>query len=299
MLRWRMLIGTSLALLSGCGLIDAGSDPVIEAHRGATGYWPQNSRSAVYGSVAESFDAIEIDLVLTADLVPVLSHDPWVHEELCTTSSGEVLTSRTLISSLTLAELTADFVCGGIADPDHPNAEVLPETVMTFDEMLIALEDAPSMIVHLDVKYEPGMTAEPADFASEILGRWQASALDNPYYVTANLPELLSAFDALQDVETSLIYPRFPPDSNSTLIALGTQFRHAMGVEELTAVARSAGADGIAIPFQLADRRALETARREGLKVQLWTINDPAHLDRYAKWPVDALITDYPLDAGL
>ena len=77
-----------LLSLLACGALDAGADPIVEAHRGAAGYWPQNSRTSLTSSVAAGYDAIEFDVVITADDQAVISHDPWVHEELCTRADG-------------------------------------------------------------------------------------------------------------------------------------------------------------------------------------------------------------------
>jgi glycerophosphoryl diester phosphodiesterase len=41
-------------------------------------------------------------------------------------------------------------------------------------------------------------------------------------------------------------------------------------------------------------RRFLSQARRAGLAVKVWTVNDPADMRRLVEWGVDALITDRP-----
>ena len=92
----------------------------------------------------------------------------------------------------------------------------------------------------------------------------------------------------------SLIWPRFHPDLNDTKIALTTEFRSALGLVEYVDEARSCSADGIAVPYQLIDRRQVNAARSAGLNVQVWTPNSPELLEEYCKWPVSALITDYP-----
>ena len=89
-MRMHPAVTTFIALsMSACGFLGAGERPIVEAHRGATDNWPQNSRAAVKGSVARAYPSLEIDLVVTKDLVPVLSHDPWVHESLCERVDGK------------------------------------------------------------------------------------------------------------------------------------------------------------------------------------------------------------------
>ena len=285
-------------LFSGCGLVDAPGSPVVEAHRGASGYWPQNSRAAMEGSVEAGFPGLEFDLVLTSDGVPVLSHEPWLHEDLCTTLDGEAIDGRVLIQDLTLADLGAQYVCGGVADEDFPDAEVIAEPIMTFAELLEVIGDgSDDMVVHIDVKYEPDGTTPGAQVMAEaVLDTWYAAALPNPWFVSANQAEAVQAFEdaADGDITTSLIWPRFHPDLNDTKIALTTEFRSALGLVEYVDEARSCSADGIAVPYQLIDRRQVNAARSAGLNVQVWTPNSPELLEEYCKWPVSALITDYP-----
>ncbi|MDP6932955.1 MAG: glycerophosphodiester phosphodiesterase family protein [Myxococcota bacterium] len=287
-------------VLVGCGFIDAPGDPWVEAHRGAAGSWPQNSSTALLGSIEADFDGIEFDLVLTSDDVPVLSHDPWVDEDLCTDPGGAELTERVYIQDLNLESLETDYLCGGIEDPEFPEAEVVAEPIMTFDSLLEALQDAsPDMVVHIDVKYEPGQTPEPDRFAEAILSRWWDSGLSQPMYVSANLPEATRAFENRADEEgldlqTSLIWPRFTDETSDTVTALKSEFSSSMGVVDLVSLAASARADGLAIPYQLASRSEIRAARIEGLQVAIWTVNEASLLDTYAGWPIDALITDYP-----
>jgi glycerophosphoryl diester phosphodiesterase len=55
-------------------LTDLAARPVI-AHRGASGYAPENTLSAFELAIAQGADALELDVRLTADGVPVVIHD--------------------------------------------------------------------------------------------------------------------------------------------------------------------------------------------------------------------------------
>lgn len=290
----RFLVALSAA---ACGFVPAGGKPLVEAHRAAAGNFPENSRAAVLAAVAAGYPGIEIDLVLTEDKVPVLSHDAWINEVTCTTASGEKLgDERLFIKDFTLAELRAGFLCGVAREPENPEAQLVPETHMSYDEFIAAIRDGPdTMVVHLDIKYEPDGTTLPLqDFVDAIIPPWKAAALPNPWYVSTNLPEVIRAFEAAGGVESSLAWPRFPPGSNSTFVALEKELWTSLGFEHIVATARAAGADGLAIPYQVADRHAIEGARRQGLKVQIWTLNSRALLETYCGWPIEAVITDYP-----
>lgn len=302
--RWNRRGGAltcALLLATGCGLVDAPGEPRVVAHRSGSGNYPENSRSAVSAALHEGYPAIEVDIVLTKDRIPVLSHDAWLKPALCTYTLGPdefeprrlPEDSRILLKDLTLAELWRDYRCGGLADPDKPDAVRIADRHFTFDELLSALKGHPDVVVQLDVKEHPDHTESPEVFAEEILGRWNAAALPNRFFVTSTRGELLKAFQARQDVETLLIWPAFGADDNTTLAGLANELQRTVGAQELIQLTRNAGADGIAVAYPVTDRAAMEALRKAGLKTAVWTANTEAQLASFCRWPLDYLITDY------
>ncbi|HEX8437059.1 glycerophosphodiester phosphodiesterase [Archangium sp.] len=289
----RLVLVATLAL-AGCGLVDAPGTPLLEAHSAGAGAWPAQSRSAVLASIRNRVQALEFDLLLTQDLVPVLSHDPWINEQLCTTADGQPVVGTTYIKDLTLAELHARFRCGGLRDPNTPTAQLVADTHYTFAELLEAVEEVPEMLVHIDLKYEPGMTHDVDTFAEVILDQWNRKGLPNRMYITSSVPEALQAFERRADVVTGLSWPRFPPHASTVPIALGNEVLTMLGIQEVVKAARDAGADGLALPYQLINRQAVEIAKREGLEVHVWTVNSKEQLEMFCRWPIDSIITDYP-----
>jgi len=57
----RGTVTTALPILLSC----TSALPRIDAHQGGAGYWPPNSATAMHGAIAQRFDGIELDLVLT------------------------------------------------------------------------------------------------------------------------------------------------------------------------------------------------------------------------------------------
>lgn len=275
---------------------------IVEAHRGAAGYWPQNSRTAVEESLAHGFDGIEIDLVLTADGVPVLAHDPWIHTELCTTADGEPLTERVRIDAFTLDELQQGFLCGGVPDPDFPNAAVVAEPIYAFDELVDTLYTSQAqVVVHLDLKYEPGWTTTPDVYAEQILRRWTDADLPQTFYVSSPWPDMVQATEDWSrrnawEVPTSFSWPLVRRERSTLGQALGFELEATTGTGDPVAQALALGADGMNLNWELVSRSMVRAAKDEGLQVQLWTLNDPRVLAQHARWPVDALITDFPGD---
>lgn len=74
MIRW-ILIALACALVAGETANAQQLQPLMIAHRGASGYAPEHTASAVSIAHAMNADYIEQDVVLTRDHVPVVLHD--------------------------------------------------------------------------------------------------------------------------------------------------------------------------------------------------------------------------------
>jgi glycerophosphoryl diester phosphodiesterase len=280
-------------LCQGCGFLDAEGTPRVMAHRGGAGLWPENSRTAVEGTLARGFAGLEVDLVLTRDGVPVLSHDTVLDAALCTHTDGTKLATGLAIDRLSLEELQRDYRCGGPLNRHHPEALRVAEPVLSLDELLALVRGAPALELHLDIKAQKGCSPCPEAYATAVLQRLTAAALPNPFYVTSNDPEMIRAFEAHGDVRTQLSWPDYAEGPNG-VISVRTEVLTALGVEDLVAAVRAAGADGVSTPYRLMEPHVLEAARAEGLEVSLYTVDDAAALRSLCRLPVTQLITNHP-----
>jgi glycerophosphoryl diester phosphodiesterase len=70
------------------GLTFGADHPIVVAHRGASAEQPENTIEAFEAAIDAGADAVEFDVRLTADGVPVVMHDPYVDRT--TDGSGSV-----------------------------------------------------------------------------------------------------------------------------------------------------------------------------------------------------------------
>lgn len=288
------LLTLAAALCSACGLIDAPGKPTMLAHRFGDGYWPENSRTGLRGAISRGFSGVEFDIGLTKDRVPVVQHNTSVDTTLCTRADGASLAGVKLyVKDLTLAELRTGFLCGGVPDPEFPDAQVLADTILTFDEVIQEVQAAPGLTLQFDVKYEPGESLDAEAFATEIVGRWRAANLPNRFYTSCAYTECVQAFRAQGVEDARLTWPNFVEGSNTTLVGVGSEVLSQLGLDSPIGKARSAGATGLDASYAVLDRRSVEAANKEGLKVTLWTVDSESALSTYCQWPVDVVISDY------
>ena len=119
-------------------LLDLSAHPII-AHRGASGWAPENTMAAFDLAVRQGADAFELDVRLTGDGVPVVLHDPTLDR---TTDRAGPLAGLSL-DDLRRADAGARFSSDGGRTFPYRNAGV---TVPPLAEVLRAFPELPVLI---------------------------------------------------------------------------------------------------------------------------------------------------------
>jgi glycerophosphoryl diester phosphodiesterase len=125
-----------------------GRPPLVIAHRGASGYFPEETLEAYRLAIAMGVDAIEPDLVMSKDGILVARHDVTLsastdiakHPEFASrkrageNGDGEAVAGDWFVCDFTLAELKTL----GAVSPNHPAAQVYNGLfrIATFQEIL-------------------------------------------------------------------------------------------------------------------------------------------------------------------
>ncbi|HEX8632622.1 MAG TPA: glycerophosphodiester phosphodiesterase [Pyrinomonadaceae bacterium] len=245
--------------------------PLVMAHRGGAGLWPENTAHAFAQAAALGADVLEMDLHSTADGALVVVHDATVDRT--TNGAGRV-------SALTLAELKrldAGYRWTNDGGRTHP-FRGKGITVPTLREVLDAF---PQARLNIDIK-----GAQPSLVKSfcRMLGETRATAR-----VT------VASFNS----ETLAEFRRECPDVST---AAGTEEVFALS-SELQAGRGLAGGRArfrvVQVPETIGGRvwltaELVAAAQRAGLEVHVWTVNDEASMRRLLALGVDGIITDYP-----
>lgn len=244
--------------------------PSVIAHRGGRGLWPENTLYAFRKAVALGADVLEMDIRQSADGDLVVLHDETVDR----TTDGSGLVAALPLSRL--RELDAGYRWSPDGGKTHPHrGQGL--TVPTLREVLKAL---PQARMNLELKAQGPTLSEPlcalirehrmehrvvvASFAQEAMDAFRAAC---PNVATAATAGEARRFFRLTAV---FLDPLFEPRAEAL------QVPERLGnVEVLTP-------------------RFVRAARRLNLKIDVWTVNEPADMKRLAELPVDGIMTDYP-----
>lgn len=251
-------------------LADLGQRPLVIAHRGGMGLWPENTLFAFERAAALGVDMLEMDLHLSQDAKLVVIHD----ETLERTSNGQGPVAHYNLAELQALDAgykwTAD---GGQSYPYRGQGTRIAALEEVFERF-------PLIPKALEIKVpDVGMEAV--------------------------LCEMLAAYDQLDRVIVASFHERSlqrfrqlcpevatagGPVSVRLLLALNW-----LGLSDLL----SPSYPVLQIPQQhsglnLATPRLVRNAQARGLQVHLWTINEQPNMRLLLEMGVNGLITDYP-----
>lgn len=248
--------------------------PLVMAHRGGAGLWPENTLHAFTQAVALGVDVLEIDLHATADGALVIIHDGTVER---TTNGAGRVNAQTLAE---LKKLDAGYRWtndGGRTFPFRGKAITIP----TLREVL---DKFPGVRLNIDIK-----GSQPA-----LVKNFCRSLRES--HATANVNVASFSWETLAEFRREC--PEVTTSASFDEVLALLSDAQAAGQQPGTAV-NKANLRAVQVPESTGGRQLLTAelvaaAHRRGLEVHVWTINDEAAMRRMIELGMDGIITDYP-----
>lgn len=242
------------------------SNPLIIAHRGASGLAPENTLSAFKKAIDVGVDRIEMDLRMTIDGEIVVIHD----KTILRTTNG-----RGSVRKLSLNRLKK-YSAGGWFHPQFIN-----EKVPTLREVIELVNGQTTLL--LEIKngspYHHGIERSIVNLVNEydandwcIVQSFNDKVLDN----FRKLPNLNSDIQKL----FSAFIPVAP-------FYGGSKFSYKR-------LRRYHFADEVNINYKYVTPRVVKKVHLMNKKVNVWTVNESANMKKYIGMGVDGIITDFP-----
>lgn len=228
---------------------------LIYGHRGAKGEAPENTLVSFEQCLQHGVRRCELDLHLSRDGELMVIHDPTLKRT--TGRRGKVV------------QHDADELVNYDAREGGPGWKT-PCPIPRLSELF---EKCDFEHWQLEVKSASRVRAARTVMAIKELAE-QHRLLDR-ITVTSSSREVLRALN------------RLAPEISRGLVAEYTWL-------DPLKVARQYGCSLLALKWTLCTPERLEKARKQGLHVSVWTVNEPALMRRLADLGVDSLITDYP-----
>jgi len=272
----------------------------LEAHRGGRGLMPENTISAFrYAIERIGVTTLELDVAVTKDMIPVLSHDPFLNPQKVSIN-GKFITERPLIKDLTYAELVQyDF---GIMRYDYVmpgQLQIAYEKIPTLEQVfeLIKLEHERTgnkYMLNVELKVFPdvfGYTYDAQTFVNIVVPLIEKYGFEDTVMIQSFNWKVLK----LVKIKNSQITTVALVQSiyiGSTLWTDGLRLAD-FGIDAVK-MAKFIGADVLSPYYKECDVSMIKRAHESGIAIIPWTIDDQNEMKKFVDLGVDGIITDYP-----
>ena len=254
----------------------------VQGHRGARGHLPENTLPAFALGIEFGVTTLELDVGITRDGVVVVHHDRRLNPDTARGPDGQWLRSPTpLIHALSHDELQRYDV--GRIRPDSEYASRFPHQQPADGARIPSLSQLFSLAGKTSVRFNielklvashPDETLAPEPFARAVLAEVQKGGMAGR--------ATLQSFDwrPLKVIER---------EAPGIATAYLTEAR-----DSDVARVRDAGAKIWSPDYRALSKDSLDRAHRAGMRVVVWTVNEPRDIARMVDWGVDGIISDYP-----
>jgi len=310
--------------------VPASTPPLQIAHRGGAGLWPENSMAAFRNAIKHGADGIELDVHLSRDGICIVHHDEGLNTSIARDQAGQwVEPPSSLVKNLRFAELKQYDI--GRLRSGTPYADLYPQQQSIDGERIPSLEEVYGLVraqaktdfrLYVELKtalLDLSQSADPEDLAEAVIALTRRMQLE-PQVTLVSFdwralahakriaPDIKNAFTTLpfrnldpddpvasQDTQEDALYRRASAQGADFMAGFdwrnqtGTNFAERM----LKAIAQAPANGWFAWEGDVTPQTA-PLARRLGLELSCWTVNEPARMRALAGLSVDAILTDRP-----
>ncbi len=282
----------------------------LQGHRGARGLLPENTLPSFAQALSIGVTTLELDTTVTQDGVVVVSHDATLNPAITRGPDGQWLDrSNIAIHSLTFAQLQQYDV--GRIRPQTAYAQRFPAQLPVDGTRIPRLTDVFALArragnstvrFSIETKISPEqsqLTLAPAEFARVLIALIRSEKLESRVTIQSfdwrtlqvmqqEAPQIatvyLSAQQSWQDnIRAGEVSSPWTADFHVS--------RYAGSVPRMI---KAAGGAVWSPYFGDVTRETVREAQQAGLKVVVWTVNEPRDITLMIDFGVDGIISDYP-----
>ena len=297
---------------AGSGSARLPEKPLMVGHRGAAGLLPENTLAAFRRGCELGIDAIELDLLMSADGQLVVHHDFRLKPETARTADGAWIGSGPppAVNALSLAQIKAYDV--GRLRPNTSYAARYPEQapvdgerIPTFKEVIDLFKQScrPPTRLFVEIKTspeEPNLTPAPETVSDRVVAMLREEGIAERTWVLSfdwrSLARIHQTAPELKTVHLTIVSPGLnnlkpgQPGASPWLAGLDIDDFNGSAPRAV----KAAGGRVWSPHFRNLTPETLAEARQLGLRVSVWTPDTPEDLKKMIEMQVDAITTNRP-----
>ena len=283
----------------------------IYGHRGARGDLPENTLDSFKYLFENNINAYETDILISKDLIPVITHDFRLDPSFTKDEEGDWITDENIkIFDLTYNEISK-FDVGSLNKLTRYGRRFLNQRslenqkIPKLDELLELSSKNLSRdtIINLEIKSTPdekNLTPNPKEMVQIVLNDIKKSNLQDKIIISSFDWRILREVKN-QSPEISRAYLTFQQEKGlkikKTIYSKSPWIDHIplTIVYDLPKIIKELGGSAWHPYYKDINKKAVKDAHDYNLPVNVWTVNDEYNMLKMIEYEVDGIMTDYPL----
>lgn len=258
-----------------------------QGHRGSRGLYPENTVGAMEEALKYPVTTLELDVVVTKDNKVVVSHEPWMSDEICLDPKGKPVKGRDHnIFKMTYDEV-AKYDCGSKAHPRFPQQQKVSVGKPLLVTLIETIEPVLKKLNRSHITYNIEIKSLPEDEKAGFQPDVKTFSDTVVRTIKGLLPESKFTIQSFDWRILKYIHETYP---DVRLVAL------LEGEIKPSDILKNLGFKPYVFSPYFKDLRKehVDEFHKDGVKVIVWTVNEVAEMESLLKMKVDGIITDYP-----
>ncbi|MBS4534920.1 glycerophosphodiester phosphodiesterase [Clostridium sp. D2Q-14] len=230
--------------------------PNIYAHRGASGYAPENTMAAFKRAIELGADGIELDVQMSKDKKLVVCHD----EKVDRTTNGKGYIKNIYLKNLKLLDAGYKF-----------SGDFIGERIPTLEEVIELIKNN-KMILNIELKNNVIEYEGIEDVVIQMIKKYNVEDRT-----------ILSSFNFESIKRVKLIDP-----------SIKTGILYMKRLKDPIKIAKKLEVDAIHPSYKRINKSLMFKAKINRIKVNTFTVNNREYMEKLSKFKVNGIITDYP-----
>ena len=283
----------------------------IYGHRGARGDLPENTLDSFKYLFENNINAYETDILISKDLIPVITHDFRLDPSFTKDEEGDWITDENIkIFDLTYNEISK-FDVGSLNKLTRYGRRFLNQRSLENQKIpklseLLELSSknlSQASIINLEIKSTPdekNLTPGPKEMVQIVLNDIKKSNLQDKIIISSFDWRILREVKN-QSPEISRAYLTFQQEKGmkikKTIYSKSPWIDHIplTIVYDLPKIIKELGGSAWHPYYKDINKKAVKDAHDYNLPVNVWTVNDEYNMLKMIEYEVDGIMTDYPL----
>jgi len=260
-----------------------------QGHRGCRGLMPENTIPAMKKALDLGVTTLEIDIAISQDKKPLLSHDPYMSADFVLTPTGQSISKAEekdyKIYGLPYAEIRK-FDVGSKPHPKFPQQQKMYAYKPLLTDIIDSVEtyaqakNIPAPFYNIETKTTPEgdhiFHPAPAEFVDLLMGVIRDKGILERVTIQSFDPRTLE-----------VVHQQFPAVKTALLV------ENKKSLEEN--LQRLSFKPSVYSPyFLLVTDNLVKECHARGLQIIPWTVNSQTAIAKLLQQKVDGIITDYP-----